>query len=240
MWGDNDIGEDNLSNVLRSSNFPDLLSELVDISRNSFGWFTRHPSRAFEYPWIISEIPSLSRKRILDVGAGVSPLPLFFSHKGAIVTTIDNSRHIRKMEDNPKSWNEWGFLDYSSLDLNIISIHEDVQFANFESDYFDYVYSVSVIEHMPSFLRRAMLKNVAHWLRKQGRLILTIDLIPNTNDLWNYSEGQIVEPVHQHGTYEELVLELHKEGFTLIKDSFLRNLPNTRVDCAFLSLTKTR
>ena len=79
LWGSNDIGEENLAWVAERSLFPQLLEELVDLSRSHFGWFSKCPSRAFEYPWVFNEIGDVVGENVLDIGAGVSPLPLLLA-----------------------------------------------------------------------------------------------------------------------------------------------------------------
>ena len=79
----------------------------------------------------------------------------------------------------------------------------------------DVVYSVSVIEHMPRATWEGILARCRRWLAKNGRLVLTIDLIPGTKSLWNYAEGKVVEPVDIHGNIDDFVRCLNKQGFKL-------------------------
>ncbi len=236
--GENDIGENNLTWALGKSSNPELLSELVKTSRTYFSWFTKHLPRAFEYPWIAKQIPYVKDKQIMDIGSGVSPMPLFFANKGAKITTIDNSNTIRSPIDNAITWNEWGFFDYSILNKNIKSMNSDIQEVSFET-YFDCIYSISVIEHMLSSTRRQLFHKISNVLKGNGDLLLTIDLIPKTEILWNYSEGLLVEQPNQHGNLSDIKDELVGYGFHLENCEFLRDLPDTRVDCVFLSLKKS-
>jgi hypothetical protein len=59
---------------------------------------------------------------------------------------------------------------------------------------FDCIYSVSVIEHVPCVVRKAWVRKFAAQLATGGMLLLTVDLSPGTDFLWNLSEGRVVEP----------------------------------------------
>jgi hypothetical protein len=125
-----------------------LLLKIINIARKYFMWFTRHSPRLIEYPWVVSQIKDFSKKSFLEIGAGLSPLPLFLAEQGAFVITIDNSKIIRKTTDDPSTFNEWGYFDYSLLHKNIKSFNIEIDKINFPNNYFDYIFSVSVIEHI--------------------------------------------------------------------------------------------
>ncbi len=233
-WGEHDIGEEALRTALKLSNYPSLLTALVQLSRSMFGWFSETPSRPFEYPWMVHQIGEPVDKRILDIGAGVSPLPLFLAGRGAKVTTIDNSPVNREPGNGAEHWNEWGFLNYKDLNEGITSIHDDILAVEFPRGTFDCIYSVSVIEHMPASVRIKVWERVSRWLKEDGLLLLTIDLIPKTDLLWNYSEGEEVDINEMHGNFEKLREELFQTGFKLMKQETLRDLPSSRVDCMLL------
>lgn len=234
----NDIDRETLELAKRRCHFPGLLDELVGISRKEFGWFTKHLPRSFEYPWVAAHIEQPAGKKILDIGAGVSPLPLYFAAKGAKVTTVDFSPIIREKGKGEKTWNEWGFLDYHTLHSGIDSHNCDVCTLEFPKRSFDVVYSVSVLEHVPAEARRRIFSRIAEWLRPGGDLLLTIDVHPLTQVLWNRNQGMTVEEPTIHGTLAGMVHELRGEGFSLVARQSLRDLPQTAVDCIFLHFVK--
>jgi hypothetical protein len=53
------------------------------------------------------------------------------------------------------------------------------------------------------------------WLAEGGRLLLTLDLVPGTDELWNFDQGQKVESPDMHGTLAELTRELENAGFSI-------------------------
>ena len=230
----NDIHEDTLQWAVSHSPSPEILLSLVKKSRKHFGWFTRQLTRAFEYPWILSQIKEFTGRHILDIGAGVSPLPLRLAELGSTVITIDGSSTVRRSDEDPGSWDEWGYLDYSGIDNSIRSVNEDIMVTRFEDNSLDFIYSISVIEHMPASIRRQLWSRITQWLKKEGALLMTVDLVPETEKLWNYCLGKVVEEEEKHGNLKELELELSEAGFKLKELEFLRNISGSRVDCAFL------
>lgn len=237
-WGMNDIGEENLAIAVDDSPFPELLKSLVDLSRSHFGWFSKCPSRVFEYPWLFSEIGSAVDRRILDIGAGVSPLPLLLAEHGARVVTVDNSPLIRELNRGENNWTEWGYLDYGHLTSSISSLNKDILSVHFEGNSFDCVYSVSVVEHVPASVRREIWHKVMRWLENDGKLLLTIDLCPGTEWLWNYNMGELVESAEEHGDLPGLQSELSRVGFRLVRLGLLRGMRDSRTDVALLHFVK--
>ena len=232
----NDLSEDVLCDFLQRESYErsDLLYEAICVSRSYFGWFTKHAPRLYEYPWLLLMFGrNLKEMNIIDFGAGVSPLPIMLNMRGAKVHTIDTSlmkvdiAHIERQ-------NEWGFLDYGQLCKNIESHNAEFVSNLFEESSIDIFYSISVVEHLPVEARKQTLKVVKQVLKKNGKILLTIDLKKNTNNIWNYSENKIVEDELTHGNLISLKVELEDIGFQNI--SIVKQvLPDSeRVDIAFV------
>lgn len=216
----------------------DLLRELLHFSFNRLSFFPKTPSRIYEYIWIIKEIGDVEGKEILDIDAGVSPLPLWFACRGAKVTTIDNSPIIRILS-NSNEWNEWGFFDYSLIDKSIDSVHTNI--VDFKpSKRFDLIYSVSVIEHISAKERVEILRKVHELLLSRGTFLITLDLIPETNQLWNLSEGKIIENTDEHGTLETFFSELISSGFVIVNYEIKRAIQGSRTDVVFIKAAKPK
>jgi len=209
-----------------------LLVELVELSRDQFGFFPSTVSRTIEYPWFARRLSSEPGRRILDIGAGVCALPLWLARQGNEVATIDNSPHFRDPADKSR-WNEWGFLDYSHFDKRIESHRIDAQ-EYIPKNRFDAIYSVSVIEHMPAALRRNILNKLPDWLAPGGRVYLSVDLIPGTVDLWPLSEGKIVDADVPHGTLNDLLDEIADAGLRIAETGLRRDIRGSRTDIAFI------
>lgn len=205
--------------------------EIIAFSRNTIGFFPRSPNRIHEFLWLIEQIGNCSRKKILDLGAGVCFLPLYFTECGAKVTTVDN--HPIQRNNQPKHmWNGWGFLDYSTLDCRIHSFNTDICRLDFENE-FDIVYSLVVFAHMPADIRRTVISKVSNMLRPNGLLFLSIDLIPGTRLLWNFCEGQVIDK-ENHGSLDTIKEEINAVGIEILSESRLERMPMSRTDVGFL------
>lgn len=227
-----DITSENLNKAFKEVKRPDLLQYIVDVSRHNFGFYTAHYPRVFEYTWIVEQLEDKKDIKVLDIGAGVCPVPLCLTDMGMRVTTVDLHPTVRLLKDKD-NWNEWGYLDYSIFNKTIDSKHQD--FTKVRTlKRFDCIYSVSVIEHMPRSIRLKMLKRASKLLKKGGELLLTIDIVPDTSDIWNYSEGKQVESEEEHGTMESFKNELLACGFKIVFDHIQREIFESRTDVWFV------
>lgn len=215
-----------------------LLLELTRLSREKLGFFPKTIIRTIEYPWFARRLSPVPGQRVLDIGAGVCVLPLWLAQQDIDVVTIDFSRHHRDPDDKT-GWNEWGYLDYGRLHPGIVSHHLDAQFYQPDRP-FDAIYSVSVIEHMPAHVRRNIVSKLPDWLTPGGRLLLSLDLTPGTEDLWPLSEGQIVDHKHPHGTLRDVIAELQQAGLRLTEVAVRRGIAGSRTDLAFIEATHPR
>jgi 2-polyprenyl-3-methyl-5-hydroxy-6-metoxy-1,4-benzoquinol methylase len=229
-----DIADADLELMLRRCAHPAELRILVDRARATIGFFPAHNPRALEYPWILANLPhDLHGLRILDVGAGVNPLPFVLADRGASVITLDAHAVTRTIADRAE-WNEWGFLDYAAIDARIHSVRSTYEDARFAKP-FDAIFSVSAIEHIPGANRRIWIDQFARHIRVGGVLLLTVDLVPNSDALWNRAEGSVVEATYVHGEFATLLEELDRAGFTIEATDIQRAIADSPVDVGFVS-----
>lgn len=232
-----DMAEEELRIAQASSASVDVLRELVSTARASLGFFTSHFPHTLNYPWIVERVLSLpTGSRVLDIGAGVSPVPLMLARRGMRVTCIDSHPVVRTFPVGP-DWNEWGYLDYSVLDPGIRSIHGSVLEHEPQDDY-DAIYSISVLAHMTRSVREQALERTWRWLRPGGRLLLAIDMIPASDFLWNRSGGKVVEPLIQHGTSQDVLEQLHSLGMVTPEQVILRCVRSSRTDLLLIQAEK--
>jgi SAM-dependent methyltransferase len=224
-----DISTAKLAPALAASPHQHLLMDLVRLSREKLGFFPQTIIRTIEYPWIAARFPRPAEGlRVLDMGAGVAALPLWLAQQGAAVTTVDGHGLQRQLPVRP-DWNEWGFLDYGSIDSRIRShncLMQDLE----NPGPFDLVYSVSVIEHIPAEARRAVLAAMKACLVPGGRLLLTLDLIPGTDMLWDLSEGVRVDEGQDHGSIDDFMAELSALGFIVTEKVLFRAIEGSRTE----------
>jgi hypothetical protein len=100
---------------------------------------------------------------------------------------------------------------------------------------YDVIYSVSAIEHTPRSARIAIWNESVKALSKHGRLVCTIDLARYSNNIWNRSQGRVVEPNEIHGKISDVYRELEEAGFVVDTREVLRGLPMSRVDLLFFA-----
>ena len=221
-FGAHDIGQAGLDAALARSDNPALLRRLVSISRRQFGWFSRRSSRADEYVWVADLVGRGPPARIADIGAGVSPLPILLAGHGHAVVTIDGSDIARIPGQGEREWDGWGYLDYAALNGRISSINRRAGEAMLAAGSLDACYSVSVVEHMAAGERRALCELIAGWTRAGADLLLTVDLVPGTDDLWNMNQGRVVESLADHGSFGQLAEEVERAGFRVAAHSIRR------------------
>ena len=221
---------------------PDPLS-LITLrlhARHTTRFYPDHAPRLWEYPvvarLIAEHLPPGSR--LVDVGAGVTPLAPFLTSRGYLVDTVDPSPTIRTWPPQPE-WNEWDFLDYGAAGLAHRSWNCTLDEVPSRPPY-DGVYSVSVIEHVPSRKRRALLSDISDRTRLNGLVVLTIDLVRGRDDLWNRNLGVQVEDPAAHGTFQDVVDECAAVGLELFRDEVVRGWGDVDVDIGLLALRQKR
>ena len=180
-----DIAADQLERAIAEATRPDLLREVAATSRAVFGFFPNHYPYTLNYPWLLERLEPLpAGAHVLDIGAGVSPLPIVLANRGLRVDCVDNSEIVRQMPVEA-DWNEWGFFDYAVVDARIQSYHRDVR-EHMPAQPYDCIYSVSALAHMTRADREETVYLAARWLKPGGRLLVEVDLDP--------SDGLPVEP----------------------------------------------
>ena len=224
-----------------AARLPDPL-DLVELrlaARQSTGFYPDHSPRLWEYPVVArllaDELPTGSR--LVDVGAGVTPLAPFLTTRGFVVDTVDPSPTRREWPPRP-DWNEWDYLDYGRAGLAHRSWNCTLDQLPLQPP-FDGAYSVSVIEHVPAAARRSLLRDMAVRVRAGGLVVLTIDLVRGTNDLWNRSRGEEVEEAAVHGTFDDVVAEAAAVGLELFRRDAVRAWGDVHVDIGLAAFHRT-
>ena len=223
-----------------ASKHPDLL-RLVSLRTSAWetiGFFPDHAPRLWEYPvaadLVMESVPAGSR--VVDIGAGVNPLVPYLAARGYELHTVDPSDITREWPPKP-DWTGWGFLDYAAIGMAEKSWRCPLDDLPLELQ-FDAAYSISVIDHLTADDRRGLLFALAQRVRTGGTAILTVDLVPNTNDLWNRAQGKVVESVRHHGSLRGLVREAKQVGFTASDVRTVRHWGGSPVDIGLLVLER--
>lgn len=196
--------------VLRASSDVRLAWSAVQMFRLSAshfdGWMTSHATRWWEYPWVLRHAKGLSG-RAVDFGAGKSPMPIALAQSGFEVDVVDPDTLQGEYE------NEWEWLDYGRW---CITTHRaGMENSLYGDGELDLAVSVSVIEHLPAETRRQSLGELGRQVKSGGRVVITVDVLPGTEQLWNRVVDE-VEPLDEHGTVTDMLDEARRAGLHLV------------------------
>ena len=66
-------------------------------------------------------------------------------------------------------------------------------------------------------------------------MVLTVDLIRGSMELWNRNMGQIVDEPGRHGTFQDVITEGNAVGFELVQSEVVREWGESRSTSGSLS-----
>lgn len=148
-----------------------------------------------------------SQEKVLDLGCGNGRFYKDFVSKGANYFGVDPSVEMIKICKN----------NYPQGDFRVAYGNE----LPFKEEYFDKIFSIAVLHHIPSiFSRKEFLKEIKRVLKKNGLIVLTVW------DLKEKAEGKedVMIPWYgSEGTYfhcfnlKELIQLVKDSGFEVIK-----------------------
>jgi SAM-dependent methyltransferase len=153
-----------------------------------FGFQINSQTRIYEYPWCFKAASLEAGMRVVELGAGASGFQFVLAEYGIDVTSVDPLL-------NPSDKVDWLFSkdDFNHLNKafggKVKFVQDFLQNAKLESDYYDRIFSVSVIEHIPSAEITSLVKEIARILKPGGLFVTTIDMFldcyPFTDKLSN-------------------------------------------------------
>ncbi len=167
--------------------------------------------------------------KVLDYGCGNGRLLDLLYEKNISYTGIDISQKLINIARNK----------YKSENINFYKIDASQSSLPFESNYFNTIYSVAVLHHMPSEeLRREITKELHRVLKPGGQIIITVwnlwqrkylknifgnwlNKVVGKNNLdWNdcyiafkNNKGEVFNRYHHAFTGDELINLFFKTGF---------------------------
>ncbi len=179
-------------------------TELNNSSLQNF-WHTRKFGRAIS-------LSNVKGKRILDLGCAAGTfLSMLSGYKSATGLDISKKQTAFARRLLPGKKNKW--------------ITSDIKTARLPKNYFDYIFMMEVIEHLPPEDTQVIFKNIHTWLNPGGRLILTtpnyVSLWPIIETLW--SKMNPIDYTEQHinrFTLSRMERELHEAGFSVKTSTF--------------------
>lgn len=147
-----------------------------------------HWSRRWEYPWAVLSADLQPGMRVLDAGSGGSPFPVYLAMSGSECYAADPTLD----QGQPKK--SWRRRLLSSLRIAVVDslppaarppveyTPDRIQELSFPDEFFDRVFCLSVMEHIPRSDWPVCMKQLARVVRPEGRLILSLDMsTPDAN-----------------------------------------------------------
>ena len=132
--------------------------------------------KGFDRPWLIASHAWRKNERVLDVGAAYSNIPIYLQKTyGCEMWVADdfgtNSDEIFWTRDrSPQEHIE------AHPEVNYVLERLGVSGSSLPEDYFDVVYSLSALEHVPAELTPAVWLHMHQLLKVGGELIHAIDI----------------------------------------------------------------
>jgi SAM-dependent methyltransferase len=136
-------------------------------------------TRSWEYPWAILNSDITQDTKILDVGSGASLLPLYLAQKSNHVDSLDSDEYQMRVLSPT-------LADILKFKVNYLV--DDATHLPAEDDTYDYVFCISVLEHLeetkergvlvnrhPKKLDRLAIREFLRVIKPGGRVILTLD-----------------------------------------------------------------
>ena len=205
---------------------PDLLELLRLAAYRTFGYVDEYEPNNLLHSWVVQRLEALTEGYLVDLGAGVTPLPIVFADRGLRVHTVDGSKLVRTLPAD-HTWNGWGFFDYSKVNSNVQSYQclaqDHVPHRNYDS-----AYSIGMIAHMESASRRSLFEKLQ--LVAGGRFYFSVSLVQNSDYIWNRREGEEVEPIEKHGRIADIFAELREFKYQVSEQHVLRSVSGSITD----------
>ncbi|MFH1552853.1 MAG: class I SAM-dependent methyltransferase [Candidatus Omnitrophota bacterium] len=140
-----------------------------------FGFQTNSDSRVFEYPWCFFTAELIQGMKVLDFGSGGAGFQFALAASGADVTSVDPLVNIVPGSGWLSSENEIRrLIDVFGGKINFIREHIDR--AGLPEAYFDRIFSVSSVEHIPYAQVAGVMKEICRLLKPGGIFVATVDL----------------------------------------------------------------
>lgn len=184
--------------ILSQANYIDCLHDIIGINRKT-NWIQNYddfPTRKFEYPWAFYSTRITQGMKVADMGCSLDPFAPLLAKAGLNTHALDmfsshdegwdpilgfrNGKYVGKQK-----MDVFQNLLQKELSIDVQYLNADMSSTDFTENYFDRIYSISVLEHLPKYKIKIVLQEWARILKNDGLIILTIDYIIGQNKLFN-------------------------------------------------------
>ncbi len=133
--------------------------------------------KGFDYGWLLSSHAWKQDEKVLDVGGAYSELPLFIQHQHGCETWVADDFGINV---NDPFWSRnqspQQYIDQHPQVRYILERVGDPDHSSLPQGYYDLVYSISALEHVPAELTPAVWTHMAALVKPGGELLHAIDI----------------------------------------------------------------
>ncbi|MFC1729044.1 class I SAM-dependent methyltransferase [candidate division KSB1 bacterium] len=141
----------------------------------------------WDNPWAISHAGLISGMQVLDCGSGRGVLQFYLASKGVDVYSIDihhnRSKSVVRLRNFLRKFGVSYTIDPAVVHkrlnrkykVQVKFRQESAASLSFEPDFFDRIFSISVIEHMNDQTIQTSMREMERVLRPGGLLLLTFD-----------------------------------------------------------------
>ena len=163
-------------------------------------------TREFEYPWAHAQLQGAKNADILEIGGGLSGFQFTLAKLGHKMTNLDPGLAARG-----KGWtvnNDAMATLNKKFGTSVTLKNCFIEEANLADESFDYVMSISTIEHIPEPDIETILSHVKRVLRPGGKFILTLDLFLDVEPFTKVSTNKYGKNVSAEWLVNKSGLEL--------------------------------
>ncbi len=174
------------------------LSRLYQYAQNNI-YGTKFNIKGFDYPWTLASYNWKADDKVLDVGASYSPFPCYLQEKfGCEVWAVDDFG----LNVNDPYWTRSRSpQDYIQSHPQVKYVLErlgDPQKSSLPKNYFDVIYSISVLEHIPQAITPAVWKHMDLLLKPNGQMLHAVDInFPSNSGLKKVISGMAFDQYYR-------------------------------------------
>lgn len=183
-------------------------------------FFSLNPFKIFEFAELQRGIKFSGDEQILDIGCGSGLQTMIIGMKCKKIVGIDISKKSINLSKSRSH--------FMKRRINSEFYCRKIENAKFETEYFDKIFSICVIEHIPNYLE--LFKEAHRILKMDGQMIFSVDALETIEDNNLLEKHKKQHFVEHYFRMDELKLILEDIGFRRIeiypvfKSSFAKNL----------------
>ncbi len=194
------------NDIITTRTYLDVMQEISNISQR-MNWvkdYDKYIARKFEYPFAFLATPMAKNMKVLDAGCSIDPFAPFLSSKGQMVFGVDNfsSHDVSWDPDNglfEGRYTGWRKVQVytehlrNTLNISVNYYNDDMASTKFSDKYFDRIFCISVLEHLPKYKVKIVFDEWRRILARDGLMILTLDYV--TQGVQQFNIGETLEEV---------------------------------------------